>query len=124
MSNVLRWFLGSSKASQSFTLVLDGVVRSEEYSVALAKALSACFMLRGAQLAIVRRLDSQFVVEIHTTLLSWIGKYLAASEASKNKKLRNRAVTFFRVLQPLLSSVDSRDSLKMWVLHQCYYNMF
>ncbi|OCH94580.1 hypothetical protein OBBRIDRAFT_747233 [Obba rivulosa] len=98
---------------ESFTLVLDSVERTEEHSVALAKALSACFLLRGAQLSIIRRLDSQFVVEIHTTLLTWISKHLAASEASKNKKSLAKAVTFFRVLQPLLSSIDNRDSLKI-----------
>lgn len=100
---------------QSFTLVLDGIVRSEEHSVALAKALSACFILRGAQLSVIRRLDSQYVVEIHTTLLTWISKHLAASEATKNKKSRTKAISFFRVLQPLLSSIESKDSLRMLV---------
>ncbi|GBE83439.1 hypothetical protein SCP_0504880 [Sparassis crispa] len=98
---------------ESFTLVLEGVVQTEEHSVALAKALTACLIMRGAQLSVVRRLDSKYVVEIHTALLSWIGKRLAACESAKNKKSRNKALLFFKVLHPLLVSIDNRDSLNI-----------
>jgi cohesin complex subunit SA-1/2 len=70
-------------------------------------------MTRGAQLAIVRRLDSQDLVNIHTSLLTWIGKRLGALEANKKKAARNTAATFFKALTPLLASVESRDALRM-----------
>lgn len=98
---------------QSFTLYLDSVVHSEDHAIALAKALSACLLIRGAQLSIVRRLDSKHIVDIHTTSLNWVGKRLAAYETAKNKKARNKCITFFRVLLPFCSSIDNRDSLAM-----------
>ncbi|EGO01292.1 hypothetical protein SERLA73DRAFT_87834, partial [Serpula lacrymans var. lacrymans S7.3] len=98
---------------ESFTLVLDGVVQGEEHSVSLAKQLASSFIIRGAQLSVVRRLDSKFVVQIHTNLLTWIVKRLTTYETNKNKKSRNLAILFFRVMLPLLTSVESRDALKI-----------
>lgn len=98
---------------QAYTLVLDGVEHSTDAAVALAKLLSSCFMVRGAQLSVVGRLDSKFVVEIHTSLLTWIGKRLGTYESNGNKQLRATAAEFFKVLLQLLSTVDSRDALKM-----------
>ncbi|KAH8097102.1 hypothetical protein BXZ70DRAFT_1009416 [Cristinia sonorae] len=98
---------------ESFLLFLDGVTDSEEHTTALAKSLSACMMIRGAHLAVVRRLDSQFVVNIHTSALTWIGKRLAAYETAKNKKALHKALVFFKVLVPLSASLDSRDSMKI-----------
>lgn len=95
-------------------MVLDGVERSSEASVALAKALASCFLVRGAQLSVLGRLDNNFIIGIHTALLTWIGKRLGTFESNGNKQLRNTAADFFRVLLPLLSTVDSRDALKMY----------
>jgi cohesin complex subunit SA-1/2 len=99
--------------TQSFTLVLDSIVRGEDHAVALAKQLGQSFMIRGAQLSIVKKLDSQHIVQTHTNLLTWIVKRIGTYEAAKNKKARKTAILFFRVLQPLLAAVDSRDALKM-----------
>jgi cohesin complex subunit SA-1/2 len=98
---------------QSFTLVLDSVVRGEDHVVTLAKQLGQSFIIRGAQLSIVKKLDSQYIVQTHTNLLTWIVKLIGTYEAAKNKKARKTAILFFRVLQPLLAAVDSRDALKM-----------
>ncbi|KAG2361086.1 hypothetical protein BDR07DRAFT_1472291 [Suillus spraguei] len=87
---------------ESFTLVLDSVVRGEDHVVALAKQLGQSFMIRGAQLSIVKKLDSQYMVQTHTNLLTWI-----------NKRARKTAILFFKVLQPLLAAVDSRDALRI-----------
>jgi cohesin complex subunit SA-1/2 len=92
---------------------MDGISHTEENSIALSKLLSTCFLIRGAQLSVVKRLDSQFVVNIHTSLLSWLFKRIAAYDAAKNKKARTKCISFFKVLQPLVISLDSRDSLKM-----------
>ncbi len=88
-------------------------MNTEEHAIALAKALSACLLIRGAQLSIVRRLDSKHIVNIHTTSLNWIVKRLATYETAKKKKARNKCIVFFRVLIPFCSSVDNRDSLTM-----------
>jgi cohesin complex subunit SA-1/2 len=98
---------------QSFTLVLDSIVRGEERAVALTKQLGQSFIIRGAQLSVIRRLDSQYIVQTHTNLLTWIVKLIGIYEAAKNKKARKTAILFFKVLQPLLAAVDSRDALKM-----------
>lgn len=96
-------------------LYLDGVARSEDHTVALAKLLSSSFIIRGAQLSVVRRLDSQHVVDVHTSALTWIGKRLGAYEAAKNKKARGKALAFFKCLTPLCAAVDGKDFLKMYV---------
>ncbi|KAG1847841.1 hypothetical protein DFJ58DRAFT_797077 [Suillus subalutaceus] len=98
---------------ESFTLILDSVVRGEDHVVALAKQLGQSFVIRGAQLSIVKKLDSQYIVQTHTNLLTWIVKRIGTYEAAKNKKARKTAILFFRVLQPLLTAVDSRDALKI-----------
>ncbi|KAK7678058.1 hypothetical protein QCA50_018999 [Cerrena zonata] len=97
----------------SFTLYLDGVAHTEEHSIALAKLLSTCFIIRGAQLSVVRRLDPKHVVEVHTSALTWIGKRLGAYEAAKNKKGRAKASAFFKCLTPLCAAIDGKDFLKI-----------
>jgi cohesin complex subunit SA-1/2 len=72
-------------------------------------------MMRGAQLAVVRKLEGQHVIAIHTQLLSWIAKRLGAYENNKNQRKKELAVLFFRVLQPLLAPLDNRDALAMYV---------
>jgi cohesin complex subunit SA-1/2 len=93
--------------------VLDNTVDGETQTVALAKQLASSFLIRGAQLSVVRRMDSQYIIQIQTSLLTWIGKRLAAYENNKNKKARKTAIVFFRVLIPMLATLDSRDALKM-----------
>lgn len=95
--------------------MLDNIVDGETHTVALSKQLASSFLIRGAQLSVVRRIDSQYVVQIQTNLLTWIGKRLATYENNKNKKSRKIAITFFRVLIPMLATLDSRDALKMSV---------
>lgn len=94
--------------------MLEGEESSKEPSIALAKLLATCFVIRGAQLSIVGKIDPKAVVTIHTTLLTWIGQYISTYEKNGNNKQRNIAAGFFKVLLPLLSSIESRDALKMW----------
>ncbi|THH30478.1 hypothetical protein EUX98_g3693 [Antrodiella citrinella] len=108
---VVEVFLQSLQ--DSFQLYLDGITDSEDHTVSLAKSLAGALMIRGAHLAVVRRLDSQFVVETHTSALTWIGKRLGAYETAKNKKALSKALMFFKVLVPLSSMLDSRDSVKI-----------
>lgn len=96
-------------------MVLDGIVSDETNVVQLAKQLAPSFMLRGAHLAILKKLDVQYIVQIQTTLLSWIAKRIAGYESNGNKKSLRIAITFFRALIPLLSGIQSRDAMKMWV---------
>lgn len=84
-------------------------------AVQLAKLLSTCLVVRGSQLSVVRRLASPHIVQIQTSLLSWITKKIAGYEKNKNKKGLKTAVAFFRVLLPLLNALPSADALKMYV---------
>lgn len=102
-------------SSQSFSLFLDGAVDDDEHTLSLAKLLVGCMVVRGAQLSVVARLDGDSVVEIHTSLLTWIGKRLGAYEKNGNKKGRKNAALFFRSIVPLLLGVPSRDALRMCV---------
>ncbi|KAH8981938.1 hypothetical protein EDB86DRAFT_2973582 [Lactarius hatsudake] len=101
----------TSALRDSFTLLLEDVEHDEAHSISLAKSLVPCLMMRGAQLAVVRKLDGQHVVSIHSRLLAWIAKRLGAYESNGNKRSRDLSVLFFKVLQPLLAPVDNRDAL-------------
>jgi cohesin complex subunit SA-1/2 len=101
---------------QAYTLVLDGLVRDESNATHLAKLLSNCFIVRGTHLSILRRISAQHIIQIHTNLLTWVSKRLAAYENNKNKSSFKAAVAFLRVLVPLLATLGSRDALKMCVV--------
>ena len=97
-------------------LYLDGVTHDADHTIALGKLLASAFLIRGAQLAVVRRLDSANVVNVHTGAINFICKKIASYEASTNKnskKARNRCLMFFKVLTPLVNAVDSREALKV-----------
>jgi cohesin complex subunit SA-1/2 len=88
-------------------------MKTEEHTVALAKALLSSFVIRGAHLSITRRLASEHVVEIHKILISWVLKRIAAYDKNNNKAKRATALAFFRALIQLLATIQSRDALKM-----------
>ncbi|PFH50849.1 hypothetical protein AMATHDRAFT_3582 [Amanita thiersii Skay4041] len=96
---------------EAFNLVLDGVVQGDDNVQQLAKVLSGCLAIRGTQLSIVKRLDSEYVVQIHMTLITWIVKRLSAYDKNKNKKQFKLAMSFFRLMVPLLWTVRSKDAL-------------
>lgn len=98
---------------QAYTLVLDETVPDESNAIQLTKLLSSCFILRGSQLSIIRRLDSTYVVQIQTQLITWITRKLAGYISNKNKKQTKVALSFFKVLIPLINAVPSKDALKM-----------
>ncbi|KAF8513560.1 hypothetical protein BU17DRAFT_95252 [Hysterangium stoloniferum] len=98
---------------ESFTMFMDDIVHIDDHAVALARALSACFIVRGAQLSVVKRLESEHVVDVQTRSISWIVKLLAGYVTLSNKKMTNKALLFFRVLQQLSASIESRDALKI-----------
>lgn len=99
--------------AQAYTLVLDGIVHDETNALQLSKLLATCFAIRGSQLSIVRRLESQYVVQIHTDLLSWITRRLTTYDQNKNKRSLKSAAAFFKVLVPLLGTMQSSDALKV-----------
>ncbi|KAF7292892.1 SCD domain-containing protein [Mycena indigotica] len=98
---------------EAFGLVLDGLVADETSLVQLSKHLSQAFVLRGAHLAVLKRLEMQYVVQIQTTNLSWIIKKIGGFEANKNKHSLRTSITFFKALVPLLVGLHSRDAMKI-----------
>ncbi|KAJ3840935.1 hypothetical protein F5878DRAFT_43352 [Lentinula raphanica] len=86
--------------------------RDDSSFIALSKLLSSCFILRGGQLTVLRRLDSQYIVEIHTTLINWVIKQLG-SRSNSNSKDSKTLLLFFRGLIPLVAALQSRDALKI-----------
>lgn len=96
-------------------MFLDDVIHEDDHTVALAKALASCFVIRGAQLSVVKRLQSQYVVGVHLSSISWIIKRLANYAANNNNKMVKKGVLFFRSLQHLVSTIESRDVLQMYV---------
>ena len=70
-------------------------------------------VVRGAQLAITKRLPAEDLVKLHTESLSFIVKKIAAFEDDKRTQARNRALSFFKALAQLLLGVDGKSALSM-----------
>ncbi|KAG8707915.1 hypothetical protein FRC09_001541 [Ceratobasidium sp. 395] len=98
---------------ESFSLYIDNITKSDANTIALSKALQSALVIRGAQLLILRRLDTAQVASVHTTCISWIVKKISAFEAMGNKSARNRAVAFFKSLVWLLGTVESADAIRI-----------
>ncbi|RXW15379.1 hypothetical protein EST38_g10469 [Candolleomyces aberdarensis] len=105
--------VATKSLQEAFTLVLEGAVSDETESLQLAKLLSQCFVLRGSQLSVLRRLDAQYIVQIHINLLNWVAKRLKAYESNKNKRLKKASILFFRLLVPLVNGIDDEHALKI-----------
>ncbi|KIK67211.1 hypothetical protein GYMLUDRAFT_93035 [Collybiopsis luxurians FD-317 M1] len=96
---------------EAFDVFKKAGAKNEANLVALAKLLSSCFIIRGSQLAILRRLEAQHIVEIHTSLITWVIKQIGMhANSTKDQKI---ALSFFRALVPLVMTVQSRDALKI-----------
>ncbi|KAG8699732.1 hypothetical protein FRC08_005131 [Ceratobasidium sp. 394] len=98
---------------ESFSLYIDHITKSDANTIALSRALQSAVVIRGAQLSIVRRLDTAQVASVHTSCISWIVKKIAGFEAMGNKSARNRAVAFFKSLVWLLGTVESADAIRI-----------
>ncbi|CAE6491000.1 unnamed protein product [Rhizoctonia solani] len=98
---------------RSFSLYIDHVSKSDANTVALAKALSGALVIRGAQLSVLRRLDTAQVANVHTTCISWIIKKISGYQTMGNKNARNRSVAFFKSLVYLLGTVESADAIRI-----------
>lgn len=103
--------------------MIDAVVKDEEQMVDLAKQLATSFLVRGAQLAVVRRLQTRYIVQTHKDLLRETIKNVSAYEKSKNKKRLGVSVSFFRALVPLLKGVESRDALALCVFWSRFHTL-
>lgn len=93
--------------------MLDGAVKNADNARQLAKSLSTHFVIRGTQLAVVKRLDSGHIVRIQTTLLSWLGKRLAESKISGNQRNIRKILPFFKVFAAMVSQLQQGDALQM-----------
>ncbi|KAL0579193.1 cohesin complex subunit [Marasmius crinis-equi] len=98
---------------EAFAIATGTRSPDESDVVALGKALATCFVIRGSQLSVVRRLDPQYVVQIQTNLLGWIAKQLGNHLKANDKKALKISLLFFRALIPLVGSVESRDALRV-----------
>lgn len=103
----------ATNRQQSFSLYIDGITTVDSNTVALAKALSSALVIRGAQLSVLRRLDTAQVAHVHTTCISWAVKKIAGYTSMGNIDARNRTVAFFRSLVWLLGTVESAEAIRM-----------
>jgi cohesin complex subunit SA-1/2 len=94
-------------------MFLEGAANFALPSISLAKAFSSTLVFRGARLSITRRLDSEHVVQIHNTLLTWIIKRIVTADRLGDKRVKSNSIEFFRVLHALLTAVDSHQASQM-----------
>lgn len=98
---------------QAFDLYLDSGSVPEERIVSLSRLLVGSIVVRGAQLAIIKRLPTDDHVRIHTDAAVYIVAKLSSFESTKRKESRNKALSFFKALSNLLIGIDGKGALKM-----------
>ncbi|KAM0753990.1 hypothetical protein T439DRAFT_298458 [Meredithblackwellia eburnea MCA 4105] len=94
-------------------LFLDSPSSTDDHLVGLSRLLSGAVAVRGAQLAIVKRLHSTFHIQLHTDALDYILKKYIVLKDSKRKDASNRALLFFKALANLLIGIDGQSALKI-----------
>jgi hypothetical protein len=97
---------------QAFVLRIDGQTKSEEPAVMLAKAFATHFILRGAQLAVLGRLPTPSLVEIHTDLINYLVNKM--KDADDDDDLVSTIASLFRPLTHLVvTGTPPQDTLKL-----------
>ncbi|KAK4048718.1 cohesin complex subunit [Microbotryomycetes sp. JL221] len=94
-------------------LYLDSIddSASDDKLVALGRALVQATVVRGPQLAIVRKLAADEVVSLHSRTLSWIVPKIASYGEDRRTVQRNKALSLFKALGHLTLGVDGRHAL-------------
>ncbi|SGZ15754.1 BQ5605_C029g10698 [Microbotryum silenes-dioicae] len=86
---------------------------SDEQLVAVGRLLATATAVRGAQLAIVRRLPADELVNLHTTALRYIIRKVGNLDQASKSTARNRAFSYFKALAHLLLGVEGRSALTL-----------
>jgi cohesin complex subunit SA-1/2 len=108
---------------KAYQLLFDRDVKTDSHAIALSKILVNAFVVRGAQLSIINRLDGEHFVSLHTRLVGWAAKKVAAYEANKKKSLRNKALHVFRALSNLLLGVQPAEASRMCVSFRIVFTL-
>ncbi|KAF9078436.1 hypothetical protein BDP27DRAFT_1309581 [Rhodocollybia butyracea] len=88
---------------EAFNIFKKSPSHDETHLLALAKLISSCFLIRGSQLAVLRRLDAQHVLDNQANGI----------RSSSGDPPHKVAIVFFQALVPLVATVQSRDALKI-----------
>ncbi|KAL8292902.1 hypothetical protein RQP46_000596 [Phenoliferia psychrophenolica] len=94
-------------------IFLDAIDPSEDRLVAVSRVLSGAVVVRGAQLALVKRLRTSDHVQLHTDALAYIIKRYAVLRDAKKKDASTRVLGFFKALGNLLIGLDGQGALKV-----------
>ncbi|KAK4699710.1 cohesin complex subunit SA-1/2, partial [Phenoliferia sp. Uapishka_3] len=96
-------------------MLLDAPDASDERLVVISRLLSGAVVVRGAQLALVKRLRTVDHVQLHSDALAYIVKKFAVLREGKKKEASTRALSFFKALGNLLIGLDGQGALKVKV---------
>jgi cohesin complex subunit SA-1/2 len=97
---------------QAFVLRIDGQTKSEEPAVTLARAFATHFILRGAQLAVLGRLPTPSLVEIHMDLVNYLVNKI--KDAGDEDDAVFIIASLFRPLTHLvITGTPPQDTLKL-----------
>ncbi len=96
-------------------MYLNGRSASEDHTLNLAKALQGALLIRGPQLSVIQRLDSDSLTSLHHDSIDWVIRKIRGYESINNKNLRNSAIQFFHILVPLLPAVSKSEAETMSV---------
>lgn len=89
---------------------LDETTSDESTLINLAKMLSSSLVVRGAQLAVLKKVDGQAVVEMHRR-----GTRLAFEKLQRqsSQESQQQILVFFKAISQLLISIEPREAISI-----------
>ena len=115
--------LRSELTFQSFNIFLDSRQTEPTATLALGKVVTGAFIIHGNHFKVLQRIDPQCLTDFHIDAVEWVAKIIArgirAEKAAQggHKALAHKAwcnaLSYFKVLVPLLNGVEGRAALRM-----------
>lgn len=103
----------TSDPFQAATLFIESSDASEERVTVLARLLGNSLIVRGVQLAIVKRVSAVHQIKINVDCATWLVKKIASYESSKRLSQRNKAILCFKGMSHLVFGLEGRNALSM-----------
>jgi cohesin complex subunit SA-1/2 len=125
-----RWQLGDNGAVAvvvqdsmrgAFTLYLNDQIHSDEAAISLARLFATYFIHRGAHLAVLGRLPSKSLLEIHKDLIDYLVRKLR--RVQDDEAATTKVASLFRGLMHLVATgTPTEETLNLYVgLHAAYH---
>ncbi|KAM0792165.1 hypothetical protein ACM66B_004862 [Microbotryomycetes sp. NB124-2] len=110
-ASVVKVILATLKSATELYIDSLDESASDDKLVALGRALVPATVVRGAQLAIVRKMSTDELVSLHTQTIDFIVPKIATYGEDRRTTQRNRSLALFKALTHLVLGVQGKAAL-------------